>query len=30
MRKILEIWLKLYKKNTGNLAIIVYKVDGKN
>ena len=28
MCKTLEIWFKLYKKDTGNLAIIVYKVAG--
>ena len=24
----MEIWLQLYKKDTGNLAVIVYKVAG--
>ena len=28
MCKILEIWLQLYKKDTGNLVVIVYKVAG--
>ena len=28
MCEILEIWLKLYKKDAGNLVIIVYKVAG--
>ena len=30
MCKILEIWLKLCKKDAGNLAIIVYKKDASN
>ena len=29
MYKILEIWIKLCKKDAGNLAVIVYKVDSK-
>lgn len=28
MFNIQEIWLRLYKKDTGNLAAIVYKVAG--